>query len=150
MDGHRQKLDVPYYNCPRLPPAGKTGRGSLLNRPSCLADDPIGQRTEVNFVKHWGKPLRRDFQLSRIFHSMHFVSSFEGLDDRISSVARLKDEIRRAEPGQTGSVTRLKDNIHRAEPRQIGSVTRLKDKIHRAEPGQIGSGQTKRKKKTKS
>ena len=109
MDGHRQKLDVPYYNRPRWPPAGKTGRGSLLNRPSCLADDPIGQRTEVNFVKHWGKPLRRDFQLPRIFHSMHFVSSFEGLDDRISSVARLKEKMHRAETGQFGSVTRLKD-----------------------------------------
>ena len=52
---------------------------------------------------------------------MHFVSSFEGLDDRISSVARLKEKMHRAETGQFGSVTRLKDNIHRAEPGQIGS-----------------------------
>ena len=57
---------------------------------------------------------------------MHFVSSFEGLDDRISSVARLKEK------------------IHGAETGQFGSVTRLKYKTHRAEPGQIGSGQAKR------
>ena len=34
-------------NCGGLP-AEKTGRGSLLNRPSCPPDDPIGQGTELN------------------------------------------------------------------------------------------------------
>ena len=33
----------PRQNCSRWPPAEKTGRGSLLNRPSCPPDDPIGQ-----------------------------------------------------------------------------------------------------------
>ena len=30
------------------PSAEKTGRGSLLNRPSCLPDEPIVQGTELN------------------------------------------------------------------------------------------------------
>ena len=38
----------PCQNCSRGPPAEKTGRGSLLNRPSCPPDDPIGQGTEQN------------------------------------------------------------------------------------------------------
>ena len=128
-------------------PAGKTGRGYLLDRPSCLPDDPICQRTEVNFVKHWGKPLRRDFQHpGDLSHrcSMHFVSSFEGLDNRISSVARLIEKIHGAETGQFCSVVRPKDKTHRAERSHIGSVARLKNKIHTAELGQIGSGQAKR------
>ena len=74
---------------------------------------------------------------------MHFVSSFEGLDDHISSVARLTEKIHRAEPDRLVQA-RLKDQIHGAEPGQVGSVARLKDKMHRAEPGQIGSGLAKR------
>ena len=31
-----------------LPPAEKTGRGSLLNRLSCPSDDPIGKETELD------------------------------------------------------------------------------------------------------
>ena len=31
--------------CSQGPPVEKTGRGSLLNRPSCSSDDPIGQET---------------------------------------------------------------------------------------------------------
>ena len=38
----------PCQNCSQGPPAEKTGRGSLLNRPSCPLDDPIGQRIEMN------------------------------------------------------------------------------------------------------
>ena len=32
----------PYQNCSQRPPAEKTGRGSLLNRPSCPHGDPVG------------------------------------------------------------------------------------------------------------
>ena len=35
-------------NCSRGPPVQKTGRGSLLNRPPCLLDDPICRGTELN------------------------------------------------------------------------------------------------------
>ena len=35
-------------NCPQRPPAEKTGRGSLLNRPSYPPNDIIGQGTELN------------------------------------------------------------------------------------------------------
>ena len=37
-------------NCSQLqgPHAEKTGRGSLLNRPPCPPDDPVGQGTELN------------------------------------------------------------------------------------------------------
>ena len=38
----------PCHNCSQGPPAEKTGRGSLLNRPSCPPDDPIGQETGLN------------------------------------------------------------------------------------------------------
>ena len=38
----------PYQNCSQGPPAETTGRGSLLKRPSCSDDDPIGQGTELN------------------------------------------------------------------------------------------------------
>ena len=38
------------------PPEEKTGRGSVLNRPSCFPDDPLGQRTEVKWtVKQQGR-----------------------------------------------------------------------------------------------
>ena len=35
-------------NCSQWSLAEMSGRGSLLNRPSCLLSDPIGQRTELN------------------------------------------------------------------------------------------------------
>ena len=38
----------PCQNCSQGPRAEKTGRGSLLNCPSCPPDDPISQGTEVN------------------------------------------------------------------------------------------------------
>ena len=38
---------LPCQNCSRGPPAEKTGRGSLLNRPLCPPDDPSGQETEL-------------------------------------------------------------------------------------------------------
>ena len=38
----------PCQNCSQGPPEEKSGRGSLLNRPSCSPDDPIGQGTELN------------------------------------------------------------------------------------------------------
>ena len=34
-------------NYSQWPPAQKSGRGSLLNRPSCPPDDPVGQGTEL-------------------------------------------------------------------------------------------------------
>ena len=40
----------PCQNCSKWSPQGKTGRGSLLNRPSCLPEDPIGQDTELNWI----------------------------------------------------------------------------------------------------
>ena len=38
----------PWQNCSQGLPAEKTGRGSLLNRPSCPPDDPSSQRAEQN------------------------------------------------------------------------------------------------------
>ena len=39
----------PCENCSQGPPAKKTGRGPLLNRPSCpLLDESIAQGTELN------------------------------------------------------------------------------------------------------
>ena len=40
----------PYQNCSEGPLAEKTGRGSLLNRPLCPPDNPVGQGTELNCV----------------------------------------------------------------------------------------------------
>ena len=37
----------PFQNCSQWPPAEKSGRGSLLNRPSRPPDDPIGRETEL-------------------------------------------------------------------------------------------------------
>ena len=47
---NNQRVDMaaPCHNCLLRPIAYKTGRGSLLNRPSYTPDDPIGQRTELN------------------------------------------------------------------------------------------------------
>ena len=49
-DGGVERVDISCSckNCLQGPPAEKTGRGSLLNRPSCPPDDPIGQGTELN------------------------------------------------------------------------------------------------------
>ena len=42
----------PCKNCSWRPPVEKIGRGSLLNRPSCPHEDPIGQGTELNCARH--------------------------------------------------------------------------------------------------
>ena len=42
----------PCRNYSQWPPAEKTGRGSLLNSPSCPPEDPIGQGTELNWTIH--------------------------------------------------------------------------------------------------
>ena len=44
----KNRHPCPCQNCSQGPPAEKTGRGSLLNRLSCLFDDPIGLGTELN------------------------------------------------------------------------------------------------------
>ena len=38
----------PCQSCSQEPPAEKTGRGSLLNRPSCPPDVPVDEGTELN------------------------------------------------------------------------------------------------------
>ena len=43
----------PCQSCSQGPYAKKTGRGSLLNSPSCPADDPVGQGTELNWYLGW-------------------------------------------------------------------------------------------------
>ena len=50
LDGHNQRVDIPAdaRTCSQGPPAEKTGRGSLLNRPLSPPDDPVGQGTELN------------------------------------------------------------------------------------------------------
>ena len=54
LDGQYQRMDISAHkkilkkNCSQGPPAEKTGRGSMLNRPLCPYDDPIGQETELN------------------------------------------------------------------------------------------------------
>ena len=55
LDGQRQRVDIPAHAgtahsgllCTDTP-CLLTGRGSLLNRPSCSPDQPIGQETELN------------------------------------------------------------------------------------------------------
>ena len=47
LDGQHQRLDI--LPLPELL-AEKTGRGSLLNCPSCPPDDPIGRRTELTEI----------------------------------------------------------------------------------------------------
>ena len=51
LDGQHQRVDVPAQcrSCSRGPPAEKTGRGPLLNRPSCSPDDLISQENELNW-----------------------------------------------------------------------------------------------------
>ena len=52
LDGQHQKVDISAHT--RIAHKGllqkKTGRGSLLNRPSCPLDDRIGQGTELNWT----------------------------------------------------------------------------------------------------
>ena len=50
MDNIKEWTFLPCQNCSQGPPAGKTGRGSLLNRRSCPPNDPISQGTELNCV----------------------------------------------------------------------------------------------------
>ena len=52
MDNIKEWTPLSIPELPQGPPAEKTGRGSLLNRPSCPPDDPIGQRPELklNFI----------------------------------------------------------------------------------------------------
>ena len=40
----------PCQNCSQGSPAEKSGRGSLLNHPSCPPNNPISQRTEMNWL----------------------------------------------------------------------------------------------------
>ena len=40
-------MDCPCQNCSKGPSAEKSGRGSLVNCPSCPSDNPIGQGTEL-------------------------------------------------------------------------------------------------------
>ena len=60
LDGQKTKSGhpCPCQNCSQGPPVEKTGRGSLLNRPSCPSDDPIGQGIELNGSTPWNKKNR--------------------------------------------------------------------------------------------
>ena len=40
----------PRQNCLQRLPAEKTGKGSLLNHPSCPHNNPVGQRNELNWT----------------------------------------------------------------------------------------------------
>ena len=50
LDGQHLKVDIPAHarTAYKGLPAEKTGRGSLLNRPSCPLDDPVSQGAELN------------------------------------------------------------------------------------------------------
>ena len=48
MDNIKKWTSLPMQDCSQGPPAEMTQKGSLLNRPSRLPDDPIGQGTELN------------------------------------------------------------------------------------------------------
>ena len=54
LDGQRQGVDIPAHA--RAAYKGlllkRLEEDSLLNRPSCAADNPVGQRTELKFSKH--------------------------------------------------------------------------------------------------
>ena len=53
----------PCQNCWHRPLAEKAGRGSLLNRPLCLPNDPIGQGTGLNWTDN-GKYLSHNSSVS--------------------------------------------------------------------------------------
>ena len=42
----------PHHNCSHWPPAEKTGKGSMLNCPSSLPNNPISHRTELTCTEH--------------------------------------------------------------------------------------------------
>ena len=50
LDGQHQRVDIPARakTADKGPPAEKTGRGSLLNRPSYPPGRPSGSKTELN------------------------------------------------------------------------------------------------------
>ena len=49
LDGQHQRVDISAHaRTAQGPPAEMTGRGSLLNHPSCPPDDLIVQETELN------------------------------------------------------------------------------------------------------
>ena len=51
LDGQHQRMDISAHaRTAQGPPAEMTGRGSLLNHPSCPPDDLIGQGTELNWT----------------------------------------------------------------------------------------------------
>ena len=50
----------PSKNCSQGPPAEKTGRGSLLNCPSCSSDNQTGQGTEANWRNSNSSIFRSD------------------------------------------------------------------------------------------
>ena len=58
----------PCQICTQGPPAEKTGRGSLLNRPLCSLDYPIGQGTELNWNAHCFKALTWTQQSSPLWN----------------------------------------------------------------------------------
>ena len=50
LHGHYQRVDIPAHvrTAQCLRPAGKSGRGYLLNRPPCPLDGLVGQETDLN------------------------------------------------------------------------------------------------------
>ena len=50
----------PCQNCSQGPPSEKTGRGSLLNRPSCPLDNPISQGTELKLLDIFKSQFNRE------------------------------------------------------------------------------------------
>ena len=51
LDGQHQRVDIPAHarTAHKGPPVEKTGRGSLLNRPSCIPNNFTGQGAELNW-----------------------------------------------------------------------------------------------------
>ena len=50
----------PCQNCSQGPPSEKTGRGSLLNSPSCPPDNPISQGTELKLLDIFKSQFNRE------------------------------------------------------------------------------------------
>ena len=59
-------------NCSQRPPAEKTGRGFLLNHPSCSPDDPISQRSELNCWRQW-KSCRKILLKAKILQTVRLT-----------------------------------------------------------------------------
>ena len=81
----------PCQNCSQRPPAEKTGRLSLLNRPSCPPDDPIGQGTELNwpdYLVHTECVFLAELYLTHPWHcratipAATMMASIKQLDER--------------------------------------------------------------------